>query len=164
MHPFYAAPSGVSLAPFIPAVTFLDRMTIHLGGVTVELHHFGVGHTTGDAVVYLPSEKTIFSGDQVFVPKAALIHAYKGGNSFSHIRNLERMMAALDAERFVTGHSGIIDRTGVQGSIDTMKNFQNRIRALMKEKKSLEDIRKEFPPGDSQLVEIVFKEITEGRD
>jgi glyoxylase-like metal-dependent hydrolase (beta-lactamase superfamily II) len=101
------------LAPFVPAITFLDRMNLHLGGVTVELHSFGAGHTTGDAVVYLPSEKIAFTGDQVSLPRAVYIHAYKGGNSFGHVRNLERMLASLDADRFVTGHNGVTDRAGV---------------------------------------------------
>ncbi len=152
------------LAPFIPAVTFFDRMNIHLGGLTVELHYFGVGHTTGDAVVYIPAEKTAFTGDQVSLPKATYIHAYKGGTTFGHVRNLEKMLTAVDAERFITGHSGITDRAGVQSGIDAMKSFQNRIRALMGEKKSLEDIKKEFPAGDASVVEIVYKELSAGKD
>ncbi|MHB9029002.1 MAG: MBL fold metallo-hydrolase [Candidatus Latescibacterota bacterium] len=152
------------LAPFVPAITFFDRMNIDLGGLTVELHHFGVGHTVGDAVAYIPSEKVAFTGDQASLPKAVYIHAFKGGNSFGHVKNLERMLAALDAERFITGHNGITDRKGVQSSIDAMKSFQSRIRALLKQKKSLDDIQKEFPKGDSALVEIVSKEISEGRD
>jgi glyoxylase-like metal-dependent hydrolase (beta-lactamase superfamily II) len=152
------------LAPFVPSVTFFDRMNIDLGGLIVELHHYGTGHTTGDLVVYIPSEKTAFTGDQVGIPKAGYIHAYKGGNSFAHVKNLERMLAALDAERFITGHYGITDRKGVQSSIDVMKSFQGTIRSLWKQKKSLTDIQKEFPPGESSLVEIVWKEITEGRD
>jgi cyclase len=153
-----------ALAPFVPAVTFFDRMNIYLGGLTVELHHFGVGHTIGDAVVYIPAEKAAFTGDQVSLPKATYIHAFKGGNSFGHVRNLERMLAAIDAERFITGHSGITDRAGVQSAIDAMKNFQNKIRNLVAQKKSLSDIKKEFPSSDASLVGIVYAEITEGRD
>lgn len=67
------------LMPFVPSVTFSDRMNVYLGGLTVELHHFGVGHTIGDTVVFIPSEKTAFTGDQVSLPRAVYIHAYKGG-------------------------------------------------------------------------------------
>lgn len=152
------------LLQFIPSVTFFDRMNLYIGGVTVELHHFGTGHTTGDTVVYIPSEKTAFTGDQVSLPMATYIHAYKGGNTFAHVRNLEKMLAAIDAEHFVTGHSGVTDRAGVRTSIDNMKAFQNRIRALMGEKKSLDDIKKEFPANASSVAEIVYKEISEGRE
>jgi glyoxylase-like metal-dependent hydrolase (beta-lactamase superfamily II) len=152
------------LAPFVPAVTFFDRMNIDLGGLAVELHYFGIGHTTGDAVVYIPSERTAFTGDQVSLPKAAYIHAFKGGNSFRHVKTMENMLKTLDAERFATGHNGITDRKGVQSSIDAMKNFQGKIRSLLQQRKTIADIQREFPPGDSSLVEIVLKEITEGRD
>ena len=152
------------LAPFIPSVTFTDRMNLYIGGVTVELHHFGIGHTIGDTVVYVPEEKAAFTGDQVSLPMATYIHAYKGGNSFAHVRNLEKMLAAIDAERFITGHSGITDRAGVKSGIDAMKSFQNRIRTLMGEKKSLDDIKKAFPAEDASVAEIVYKEIVEGRD
>jgi cyclase len=150
------------LSNYIPSVTFFDRMNIYLGGLTVELHHFGIGHTIGDAVVYIPAEKTAFTGDQVNLPKVTYIHAYKGGNSFGHVMNLERMLATIDAERFITGHSGITDRAGVQSAIDTIKDFQNKVRKLITQKKSLADIKKDFPSSDSSLVEIVYKEITEG--
>ena len=122
------------LSRFIPSITFSDRMCIFLGGLTVELHHFGIGHTTGDAVVYIPSQKTAFTGDQVNLPKAVYIHAYKGGNSFGNVKNMERMLAAIDAERFVTGHNGVTDRAGVQSSIDAMKKFQASIRTLISQK------------------------------
>lgn len=152
------------LAPFVPSLTFFDRMNIFLGDLTIELHHFGIGHTTGDTVVYIPSKKTAFTGDQVSLPKAVYIHAYKGGNSFSHVKNLERMLSAIDAEQFITGHNGITDRAGVEKSIDAMKEFQNKIRTLIIQKKSLADIKKEFSAEDSALVEIVCKEIAEKRD
>jgi len=55
------------LLPFIPSITFRDKMDLYLGAQKVELWYFGVGHTTGDLVVYFPEEKTAFIGDQIFV-------------------------------------------------------------------------------------------------
>ena len=55
------------LAPFVPSITFRDKMDVYLGSKKVELWYFGVGHTTGDIVVYFPEEKTAFIGDQVFI-------------------------------------------------------------------------------------------------
>ncbi|MHC4255702.1 MAG: MBL fold metallo-hydrolase, partial [Planctomycetota bacterium] len=44
------------LAPFVPSLTFKNKMDIYLGAKKVELWYFGVGHTTGDTVVYFPKE------------------------------------------------------------------------------------------------------------
>lgn len=40
-----------------------DRALIDLGGRTVELRTFGKAHTKGDQVVWLPTERTLFTGD-----------------------------------------------------------------------------------------------------
>lgn len=40
-----------------------EQTTIDLGGRTVELHTFGLAHTRGDQVVWLPAERILFTGD-----------------------------------------------------------------------------------------------------
>ncbi len=49
----------------LPTITFDDRMTIWLGKLQVDIIHAGRGHTKGDTVVWLPEERTLFSGDLV---------------------------------------------------------------------------------------------------
>jgi glyoxylase-like metal-dependent hydrolase (beta-lactamase superfamily II) len=49
----------------LPSITFNDRMTIWLGKLQVDIIHAGRGHTKGDTVVWLPEERTLFSGDLV---------------------------------------------------------------------------------------------------
>ena len=46
--------SKPDLVSFVPSMTFSEKMNIHLGSKRVELWYFGVGHTTGDIVVYFP--------------------------------------------------------------------------------------------------------------
>lgn len=48
-----------------PTLTFADRMTIWLGKLQVEIVHVGRGHTKGDTIVWLPEERTLFTGDLV---------------------------------------------------------------------------------------------------
>jgi glyoxylase-like metal-dependent hydrolase (beta-lactamase superfamily II) len=48
-----------------PTITFKTAMTIWMGKREVRLLHLGAGHTRGDAVVWLPREKILFSGDLV---------------------------------------------------------------------------------------------------
>ena len=65
----------------------------------MELWYFGVGHTTGDIVVYFPEEKTAFLGDQIFFSRPQLIHAYKGGHSFEHVKTVTKLLEKIDAEK-----------------------------------------------------------------
>ena len=46
-----------------PDELYDDRMVLDLGDVTVELLHFGLAHTKGDQVVFLPEERVLFGGD-----------------------------------------------------------------------------------------------------
>lgn len=147
------------LAPFLPSLTYSDRMNIYLGSKKVELWYFGVGHTKGDTVVYFPEEKTAFIGDQIFMGRAQLIHSYKGGNSFGHVKALTKMLETLDAERFCSGHSDPIDRSTVKHHIQEMKKIQAKIKSLVEQGKSLEDVKKEFEESHARLVEAIFYEI-----
>lgn len=147
------------LKRFVPQVTFTDRMSLHLGGQPVELHYFGVGHTTGDIVVYFPEEKVAFIGDQVFFERPQLIHSYKGGNSFEHVETTERMLESLDAEKFCSGHSDIKSREDVVQHLKKMKQLQEKIKTSVKEGKPLKEIQASYKPDESRLVETIYNEI-----
>jgi len=147
------------LLPFVPSVTFHDQMDIYPGSQRVELLYFGAGHTTGDAVVYFPGPKVAFIGDQIFSDRPQLIHAYKGGNSFEHVKTLTKMLEVLDAVKFFSGHSESLDRAGIQKHIDEMISMQNKIKSMIDNNKSPEDIEKEFDQNQQTLVETIINEI-----
>lgn len=147
------------LVPFVPSLTYRNKMDIYLGGKKVELLYFGVGHTKGDTVVYFPGEKIAFLGDQIFMGRPQLIHSYKGGNSFEHVKTLTKMLETIDAERFCSGHSDPIDRTAVEHHIEEIKSIQDKVKSLVEQGKSLEDVKKEFPEDHARLVESVFHEL-----
>jgi len=147
------------LIPFLPAITFLDRMDLYLGSKKIELWYFGVGHTTGDAVVYFREEKIAFIGDQVFLERPQLIHSYKGGNSFEHVKTLKKMLETLDAEKFCSGHSEIVDRETIKKHIVEMEDRQQKVKSFIGRNKSLEEIGAEFPKNETILIETIYNEI-----
>jgi cyclase len=147
------------LAPFVPSLTFRDKMDLYLGSKKVELWYFGVGHTTGDAVVYFPEEKVAFLGDQFFFGRPQLIHSYKGGNSFGHVATLTRVLETLDADKFCSGHSEMANRSEIQNHIDQMKTRQSKVKILMDQGKDLEAVLAEFPENEGRLVSSIYDEI-----
>jgi glyoxylase-like metal-dependent hydrolase (beta-lactamase superfamily II) len=48
-----------------PTMTFQGEMTVWMGKLEVKIKQVGRGHTKGDTIVYLPSQKICFSGDLV---------------------------------------------------------------------------------------------------
>jgi glyoxylase-like metal-dependent hydrolase (beta-lactamase superfamily II) len=48
-----------------PTMVFERELTLHLGSLEVKLMHIGPGHTKGDTIAWIPSQKICFSGDLV---------------------------------------------------------------------------------------------------
>lgn len=69
-----------------------DRQTFEFGGVTFELLWPGDGHFVGDAVLWLPQTRTVFTGDFVFLERLLGIHpttpVAKWQQSFHEIEKL----------------------------------------------------------------------------
>jgi cyclase len=119
--------------PFTPAISFAENLDLWMGEKKVELHYFGVGHTTGDIVVYVPDDQIAFLGDQYFNTRPQLIHAHKNGNSFEHVKTLSKMLETLDAEIFLSGHSEPVGREDIQKHIQAMVERQAKVKKLIGE-------------------------------
>ncbi len=147
--------------PFTPSLTFKENLNIWLGKEKVELHYFGIGHTTGDIVVYHPEHKLAFIGDLYFSGRPQLIHSNKNGNSFEYIKTLTKMLETLDAETFLSGHSDPVGRDEIEEHIQAMVERQNKVKELLSQDKTLEETLEEFDENESRLVTSIYNEITD---
>jgi len=148
--------------PFTPSITFKKSMNIWLGKDLIELHYFGIGHTTGDAVVYVPEDKVAFLGDQYFKGRPQLIHSNKNGNSFEYVKTLTNMLETLDAETFLSGHSDPVGRADIEKHIQVMMERQNKVKELVDQDKSLEETLEDFEENEARLVTSIYNEIKGG--
>jgi len=48
-----------------PTLVFKDELTVMMGQLEVRILHPGPGHTGGDTIVWIPSQRVLFSGDLV---------------------------------------------------------------------------------------------------
>ena len=55
------------ITPTRPTETFDGQMNIQVGDRTVELIEVGPAHTRGDVIIHVPSTRTIFTGDILFI-------------------------------------------------------------------------------------------------
>ncbi len=62
-----------------PTTTFSEAMTVYLGKRRVDLMHIGRAHTAGDAVIWVPDQDVMFTGDIVEYHSAC----YCGDGHFS---------------------------------------------------------------------------------
>jgi glyoxylase-like metal-dependent hydrolase (beta-lactamase superfamily II) len=147
------------LAPFVPSITFRDKTDIYLGSKKVELWYFGVGHTTGDIVVYFPEEKTAFLGDQIFLIRPQLIHTHKGGNSLEYVKTVTKMLQTLNAEKFCSGHSKMTDRKTIENHVYHMQQRNKKVKNLIQDGKNLEEIKSEFQQNEGRLIEAIYNDL-----
>lgn len=143
---------------FVPEITFNDKLQLYLGHKIIELYYFGIGHTTGDIIVYFPEEKTAFIGDQVFFGRPQLIHSYKGGNSFEHIKTTKKILS-LDADNFCSGHAEMKSRDNMEQHIKELVAFQEKVSKLVNNGKTLDETKAVFEKNEERLVESIFNEI-----
>lgn len=68
----------------------------------------------------------------------------------------------IDAERFCSGHSEIIDRSAIRQQIEQMKARQEKVRQLIGKGMNLDQIKGEFQENESRLIESIFNEIKDG--
>ena len=88
------------------------RLTLDLGGVTVQIWHPGPGHTRGDTIAWVEQEKVLFSGDLV---------EYQAG-VYTGDAQLQEWPATLEALRAL-GATALVPGRGeaMQGAADVDK-------------------------------------------
>lgn len=83
----------------LPNLTFSDSLFIRDKELNIQLRYLGKGHTDGDIIVYLPSEKVLITGDLVHDLEPLFWHA----DIDSWIKLLDKI-ESIDFEYFVGGH------------------------------------------------------------
>ena len=87
--------------PEFADITFEKDYELKLGDTVIEIHHHGQAHTPGDAFVWLPKEKVMFSGDIVYVDRMLGIGPQSNSKSWMSVFEA---MASYDIEVLVPGH------------------------------------------------------------
>jgi cyclase len=89
----------------LPNATYRDRMTFYLGGKEIQILHFGIAHTRGDSVLFVPQERIVYMSEVFFNEEFPNM---TGGYGVSWIRVLDAVRA-LDADIFIPGHGPVPD-------------------------------------------------------
>jgi cyclase len=93
-----------------PNRTFEHELTLQVGNKRIELVNVGPAHTKGDVLVHVPGDRTVFTGDILFVQGHPIVWA---GPVDNWIAACDRILR-WDVETVVPGHGPITDKKGVQ--------------------------------------------------
>jgi len=161
---------------YLPDITFSDKLSLYcaddIKSKGIDLLYFGPAHTDGDIVVYFPDEKVAFIGDLIFIGRDQLIHRHKNGSSYGLVKVLKSILN-LDAEVFVNGHGDPASRKDIHNHIKNIEDKQIRIKELMKDGKTLDEIKKIYNISDKSaqpgamvwpgMVETIYLELNRMR-
>ncbi len=126
-----------------PTIVFKDEMTVMLGKLEVRILHLGPGHTGGDTVVWVPSEKVLFSGDLVEYEAGI----YTGDAHLEEWPNTLEKLRALKPRALVPGRGPALMTPGASDkAIRYTRDFVRGLYASAKRgvaaRKSLKDVFK----------------------
>ncbi|MCV2894024.1 MBL fold metallo-hydrolase [Lentibacter sp. XHP0401] len=103
-----------------PTTTFSDSMTVYLGNRRVDIMHLGRAHTAGDAVIHVPDQNVMFTGDIVEYHSAC----YCGDGHFSDWGNTLDNIAWFDVDAIAPGRGdALVGKEMVNAAIESTRDF-----------------------------------------
>lgn len=120
--------AGVETIPGLtwPTLVFEQALTLRLGTLEVRIAHLGAGHTQGDTVVWLPSQKVLFSGDLVEHEAAC----YCGDAHLAQWPATLEALRALGPEKLVPGRGPAL--LSAQDADDAIRYTNAFVTTLLK--------------------------------
>ena len=132
------------ISPALPTTTFTGHLTRKVGNKAVELIEVGPAHTGGDVLVHVPADRTVFTGDILFIEGTPIMWAGPVGN---WIEACERIVA-LDCETIVPGHGPITDIRGVRAVQNYLRYIRDEARKRFDAGLSARDAAHDIALGD----------------
>jgi len=123
----------------LPDVTFDSKLTLTLGGRTVELLYMGPGQNPGDTLVYFPKERVMFTGGP-FSKNSWANPSFTP--SMSNWVDLLRKIAAMDVDIYLGGHGDIGNKQDVLHEAQMLADFDAGMRAAVAKGMSKDEIIK----------------------
>lgn len=109
----------------LPNRTFEGELDVKVGDKQVLLKQVGPAHTHGDVLVYVPADRTVFTGDILFIEGHPILWAGPVQNWLDACD----YMLGLDLETVVPGHGPITDKAGIRAVRGYLSYIRDEARA-----------------------------------
>ncbi len=122
-----------------------------VGGVVVELHHFGAGHTDNDMVVRVPSLDVLHAGDLLFNNLHPFFDPTGGVTCRGWIESVRRTISLCDERTMVVpGHGELTDVEGLRRQAEYLERLWDEVSKSAREgreRAEVEAMRWDFMEG-----------------
>lgn len=156
----------------LPVITVSNSLTLHFNGDEIRMAHVPNAHSDGDLLFHFVKANVVHAGDLFFSNGFPFINISAGGTVEGMIKAAEEILGMCDGlTKVIPGHGPLSDREGVQAFKDMLVAGRDRIAALVKQRKSLDEAVAAKPAeglykgGKSWLssdmfVKIVYQDLT----
>jgi len=122
-----------------PEVTFSDRMTLSLGGKTVELIYVGPSHSDNMIAMYFPAERAVFTVD--FISVKRLPFRTLGDAYFPQWMEAIRRVEVLEFDILVPGHGEMGTKADAADHRVYLETLYDEVLAAARAGKSVEEMK-----------------------
>lgn len=94
---------------YLPGQTYSDKLTLLSGDDSIDLYHFGAGHTSGDSIVVFRALRVAHTGDLFAWKGVPYIDVNNGGSGVSYPETLEAAANGISGvDTVIPGHSPVM--------------------------------------------------------
>ena len=127
---FMASDPRTTQIPGRPTLTFVKDYTLRYGGVDVQLHHYGKGHTGDDTMVLFPDLKVVMVSDQI-TDATPIVDWANGGSAVEWPHVLEEVLK-LDFDTAIPGRGEPRSKAAIAADKVKWDTLLDRARAAIK--------------------------------
>ena len=169
----------VKIGPYAPAalpeITFTDSLVLHVNGEDVEALHIANAHSDADVLYVFRKANVIQTGDLFFSSGYPYIDIGNGGSVAGMIAAADRILTMAGADtKLIPGHGPLADRQRLQEYRAMLVGVRDRVAALIKQGRSLDQAVAAKPTADldaawggamspAQFVTLVFMDLSRRR-
>ena len=155
--------------PIATVLSFSDRMTLRLGGKTIELIYVDDPYNPGDIAIWLPEEGVMHAGFVGYRDRHPDIRPdYSHGTTSGMLKQLE-VLSALRPKVMVPAHGPLGDVKDLHALTDYLLLARSKVRTMMEKGMPLAVIMKDFHMNEYQgwdrgehfegLAETLYREL-----
>ncbi len=126
----------------LPAVTYSDTVTLHVGNEPVRLVHYANAHSSGDTVVFFDKSGVLHMGDMFFHGMFPFMDVDNGGNIENWVRQLDTILSSVPADiKIIPGHGPLAGVAELRAFRQMLFDSAGIVREAMRDGKTLEQIQ-----------------------
>ena len=140
-------------------IQFDQRHEFSLGEFRFEIVHPSAAHSPGDAYVWLPQQKVVFSGDIIYMERLLSLMAFSSSKDWMQAF---KAVEALQPEYVVPGHGKPTTLTAAkQSTYEYLSMLRNKVGEFMDDGGVIQDVHK---IDQSQFQHLENYELLKGRN